>query len=380
MTRIIRTLAATGAIAASIATAHSIWNARTLPTATPPDRPRKGAADGRRISLLLPARDEAKNISTALTSAIRQSDVDEIIVLDDASTDHTADIATELATSDSRVQVHRGAAAELPPGWLGKAWACQRLSHYATGDVLVFIDADVELHPGAIGAATAIMRDLDLEMVCPYPRQQTTTVLTRIVQPLLQWSWLTFVPNKVSMRQQLPSMAVGNGQFLVVNADSYRRVGGHEAVSSEILEDVALARAFRVAGLRTAVIDGSAIAQCRMYAGDRELIDGYTKSLWNAFGGAPAAAATMGALALVYVLPAFLAVTSRDRATRNWGSLGYVAAVGGRVAVARRTGQHVWPDSLAAPASVACLAVLTGVSLWRHRQGTITWKGRALPR
>lgn len=380
MTRVIRTLAAASAIAASIAAAHSIWNSRTLPTAIPPEQPREPGANVGRISLLLPARNEAENISTALTSAIRQSDVDEIIVLDDASTDHTAAIATDLAGSDLRVQVHRGAADGLPLGWLGKAWACERLSHYATGDVLVFIDADVELNPGAVAAATAIMRDLDLDMVCPYPRQQTTTALTRLVQPLLQWSWLTFVPNHLSMRKQLPSMAVGNGQFLVVNADSYRRVGGHESVANEILEDVALARAFRVAGLRTAVVDGSAIAQCRMYTSDRALVDGYTKSLWSAFGSTPAAVTTMAVLTLVYVLPAVLAIVSRDQATRRWGALGYVAAVGGRVAVARRTGQRVWPDSLAAPASVVSLAALTGLSLLRHRRGTITWKGRALPR
>ena len=380
MTRVIRTLAAASAIAASIAAAHSIWNSRTLPTAIPPEQPREPGANVGRISLLLPARNEAENISTALTSAIRQSDVDEIIVLDDASTDHTADIATDLAAKDLRVQVHRGAADGLPLGWLGKAWACERLSHYATGDVLVFIDADVELNPGAVAAATAIMRDLDLDMVCPYPRQQTTTALTRLVQPLLQWSWLTFVPNHLSMRKQLPSMAVGIAQFSVVNAGSSRRVGSHASVADEILEDVALARAFRVAGLRTAVVDGSAIAQCRMYTSDRALVDGYTKSLWSAFGSTPAAVTTMAVLTLVYVLPAVLAIVSRDQATRRWGALGYVAAVGGRVAVARRTGQRVWPDSLAAPASVVSLAALTGLSLLRHRRGTITWKGRALPR
>lgn len=180
------------------------------------------------------------------------------------------------------------------------------------------------------------------------------------------------------MRRQLPSMAVGNGQFMVVDAFAYRCVNGHAAVAADVLEDVALAKTFRGAGLRTAVVSGSDVATCRMYDTDTELIDGYTKSLWTAFSNEPAALATVSLLKLIYVLPPFMAIVSRDRRTRMWGTVGYAAATVGRVAVAQRTGQRTWPDALAAPLSVASLSALTALSILRHRRGTLTWKGRSV--
>lgn len=373
----LRYVAAFGAITAIAATAHTIHNARTLPSVRPQRDP--ATATTERVSVLLPARDESQNIGACIASIVSQSDVDEIIVLDDASTDGTAAVAIDAANSDPRVCVQTDLPNSVPAGWLGKSWACERLARSATGDVLIFIDADVRLREGAVNAAVMRLRELELDMLCPYPQQAARTTLTRIVQPLLQWSWLTFIPGEISMRQQLPSMAVGNGQFMVVDARAYRAVGGHSAVAADVLEDVALARIFREFGLRTAVVDGSEVATCQMYRTDTELVDGYTKSLWDAFGSESAAIATLSALKLIYVLPPFMAVVSNDRNTRLWGALGYLAAVTGRVVVARRTGQRVWPDSLAAPVSVAALSALTVLSIRRHRRGTIVWKGRGLP-
>jgi len=305
---------------------------------------------------------------------LAQDLVDHIIVLDDESSDDTANIAARLLAGDPRGQLVRSD--QTPPlGWLGKPWACQRLSDATDADVLVFVDADVVLELGAVAAATRMLVDRDLAMLCPYPKQQTTTLLTRLVQPLLQWSWLTFIPYEYSMSAQPVSMAVGNGQFAIFDGDQYRRIGGHSAVAGEVLEDVALARALRSAGSRTAVVDGQHVASCRMYSTNNELIDGYAKSLWTAFGGRVQQTGTLGLLTLLYLLPP-IAVTSRDRTTRVCAVVAVSASVVGRVLVARRTGQRVLPDVAAAPASIAALIGLTLISNYRRARGRLSWKGR----
>jgi hypothetical protein len=141
-----------------------------------------------------------------------------------------------------------------------------------------------------------------------------------------------------------------------------------------VVEDVALLRAVKRAGGRGGVADGTALADCRMYASWPELRDGYTKSLWAAFGSPPRAAGVAGLLALGYVVPPLGALLGS-----RTGLAGYAAGVMGRVLTARRTGGRAWPDALAHPVSVAAFGWLTARSLHAHRAGTLTWKGRRLP-
>lgn len=319
-----------------------------------------------RISVLVPARDEADRIGPTLRSLRNLRGVEQILVLDDNSSDATADLV-RAAGLDVVV-----GSQEPPPGWLGKPWACQRLADAATGDVLVFIDADVELHPGAALAAAAMLTDVDL--VCPYPRQVTNGWLQRLVQPLLQWSWLTFLPLRLSETSPRPLLSAGNGQFLAVRREAYFAAGGHAGVRGEVLEDLALVRRLKASGHRVAMADGTHLATCRMYASDTDLATGYTKSLHAAFGPP-----VVLLLALMYVLPPAAALLSHDRRTRVAGLAGYAAAVTGRVAVARRTAQPV-PDAAAHPVSIVALAALWVRSRTAHRRGTITWRGRVLPR
>ncbi len=208
----------------------------------------------------------------------------------------------------------------------------------------------------------------------PYPRQVAVTAAERLVQPLLQWSWLTTLPVRVAERSKRESLAAANGQLLVVDTAAYRRAGGHAAVRAEMLEDVALLRAIKRCGGRGTVVDGTDVASCRMYAGWADLRDGYAKSLWSAFGSPAGAAAVVGALGVVYLLPPLAAL----RGSRA-GLVGYAAGVTGRVLAARRTGSRVWPDSLAHPASVVTFGALLAESMRRHRAGTLTARGRPLP-
>jgi hypothetical protein len=199
------------------------------------------------------------------------------------------------------------------------------------------------------------------------------TATERLVQPLLQWSWLTLLPLRVAEASPRPSLAAANGQLLCCDAATYRRVGGHAAVRDQVLDDIALLRAVKRSGGRGVVVDGTDIATTRMYDGWPALRDGYAKSLWSAGGSPAASAAQCAALAAIYLLPPAAAL----RGSRT-GLAGYVAGVAGRVITGRRTGARVLPDAAAHPLSIALLIELTGLSWWRRWRGTASWKGRRL--
>jgi Glycosyl transferase family 2 len=365
-----RALVAAGSLGATAGALHAAMNAGLLrrPLAEPP--PPRG-----RVSVLLPLRDEAHRVTPCLRALLAQTAGDrmEVVVLDDGSTDATADVARRAAGTDPRVRLLAGA--PLPPGWLGKPHACHQLARAAdpASEVLVFVDADVLLAPHAVAAAVELLDRSGLDLVSPWPRQVAVSAGERLVQPLLQWSWLTFLPLRLAERSPRPSLAAANGQLIAVRRDAYRRAGGHVAVRAEVLDDLALLRAVKRAGGRGGVADGGQLATCRMYAGWSDLADGYAKSLWSAFGSPAGATAVVALLAGLYVVPAIAATGGS-----GVGMAGYAAGVAGRVVAARRTSARAWPDALAHPASVIAFGWLTLRSWRHHRRGTLRWKGREI--
>jgi glycosyltransferase involved in cell wall biosynthesis len=330
------------------------------------------------VSVLLPLRNEALRLEPCLRSLLGQEALAdlEILVLDDESTDGTGELVRSLVGDDPRVRLLAGS--PPPPGWLGKAHACASLAAAARGRVLVFVDADVVLAPSAIASTVAMLRESGLQLVSPYPRQLADGLVPRLVQPLLQWSWLTLLPLRLAETSPRPSLAAANGQLLAVDAVAYRAVGGHAVVRDAVIEDVELLKALKRQGFRGVVVDGSDLAMCRMYISARDLREGYAKSLWAAFGSPAGAAAVSLTLTGAYVLPPTAALLARDRRTRLVGAVGTLAGVGGRVLAARRARSRVWPDALAHPVSVLAFVGLTVDSFRRHRNGSLTWKGRAL--
>ena len=345
--------------AAVLLTLHTAVNARLL-------RVPRATTTSARVTVLLPVRNEAARVEPTLRSLLAQEGVDlEVVVLDDGSTDGTADVVRRVADGDPRVRLLTGK--PLPDGWLGKPHACQQLADAAapTSDVLVFVDADVVLAAHAIAATAALLEETGLDLLSPYPRQQAPGA-TVLVQPLLQWSWLTFLPLRIAERAPWPSLSAANGQLLAVRRTAYERAGGHAAVRAEVVEDVELLRAFKRSGGRGGVCDGTAVATTRMYASWEELVAGYTKSLWTL------PLPTVALMALLYVVPPVAAL----RGSRA-GMLGYAAGVTGRVIAARRTDGPV-AASVAHPASVTAFCLLAMRSRVQRRRGALSWKGRSL--
>ncbi|MFG2100498.1 glycosyltransferase [Micromonospora echinaurantiaca] len=358
-------------------TAHTLVNAgrwlrRPAAPPAPVDEP---------VAVLLPLRDEAARVTPCLRALLAQRGVPglRVVVLDDGSTDGTADVVRAVAGDDPRVTLLRGAAP--PPGWLGKPYACWQLAGRAdpAATALVFVDADVVLAPDAVAAAVTELRAARLTLLSPYPRILVVTAADRLVQPLLQWLWLTFLPLRAMERSRRPSLAAAGGQFLVLDRAGYERAGGHVAVADKVLEDIELARAVKRAGGRIALADGSRLATCRMYDNWPQLRDGYIKSLWASFGHPVAAAVVVALLLLLYTAPPLLAVGALAAGAVPVGAAAaaaYLLGVAGRAISARATGGRWWPDSLAHPVSVVVLGWLTLRSYHLRKRRRLTWRGR----
>ncbi|MET8800604.1 glycosyltransferase [Nocardia sp. NPDC004568] len=369
------------AVAGAVLTA---WNRRTVPRLSSAPAP-----VAEQVTVCVPARDEADLLPGLIADLRAQTGVGRlrILVLDDASGDDTVARARRAMDGDPRCELLRGTTGP-PPGWTGKAAACAALAEHARrtgGDtgVLVFLDADVRLAPTALAAAVACLRERGVALLAPWPRQRAETVVERLVQPLLCWSWASTLPVTRADRGTRGSTVVSCGQFLVFDAARYRAIGGHAAVAGSVTEDLDIARTLRRAGDRTAVAAAGGLARTRMYRGARDLVTGYDRWLWSAYGGSVAGGLAVGAVAVwAYWLPPAVAVLGRGR-LRRIGLLGYLAAVTGRL-LARalesggRPDRGDLTDALAHPASVAAYLLLWQHSQRARRRNALTWRGRAL--
>lgn len=246
-------------------------NLRRLPRArgTPPP--------GTLVSILIPARDEAAHIEGCLRAALLSRDVAvEVLVMDDGSRDETAAIAARLAAEDGRVRLL--SAPPLPPGWTGKVHACARLAEAARGTHFLFIDADVRLRAHAAAAMAAHAEEHEIALVTGVPRQRMGGLGEALTVPVINLLMLGYLPGGGRMETARPSLAAACGQLVLVEAAAYRRAGGHAAAPGILHEGISLARRLRAAGLRTEVVDGSRLADCRMYESFGEAWNGFRKN------------------------------------------------------------------------------------------------------
>lgn len=335
--------------------------------------PASSEAQGVRVSVLVPARDEERNLKACLDGLRAQAGVTlEIRILDDDSRDRTAEIAREAAAQDPRITLLAGKA--LPEGWKGKNHACWQLAEEASGDWLLFVDADVRLAPGAVAAALAMAEVRKADLLSVFPEQDCRTLGEKLFVPMLGFVLLTFLPFRLLKRPD-PSLAAANGQFMLFRKEAYLAIGGHAAVKAEIVEDIVLARQIKRHGKRLVLADGTGSVSCRMYRSFGEIWQGFSKNLYPAFGGkALPFAFSMALIALLFLAPwALLAVPE----ARTGAFLAVLLALGMRAALAWRLRQSPWAV-LGHPVAIGFLLALGLRSCWVARSGrTVPWKGRS---
>ena len=235
---------------------------------------------------------------------------------------------------------------------------------------MVFLDADVRLTENAV--ASTINKMGSWAFISPYPKQLSIGIPEKIFQPLLHWSWLASVPLFIAQKFGIKSMSVANGQFFVVNKAAYELCGGHEKIKDEVLDDLALARSLLSAKFKGGVVEGSQIATCTMYANFSQLIQGYQKSLWKAFGGF---VGNIFALALLI----------------STGVISFVAAVGGskfaalsfifiylsRIISSIRSGEST-STAIAHPIAVLIFTYINFKSWIGKVRGNLIWRDRVI--
>jgi cellulose synthase/poly-beta-1,6-N-acetylglucosamine synthase-like glycosyltransferase len=320
------------------------------------------------VGVVVPMRNEAENVEGIVSTLAAQEGELHFYLLNDNSEDNTFELLQRFTKADSRFTVINGAA--LADNWIGKTWALQQLFEASKEEVLVSIDADVRLSNDAINKAVTALHGARLDFLSPYPRQIAQSVGERLIQPLLQWSWLTTVPLRYAESSGQKSMAVANGQFFVVRRSALTSIRGYQSVKHAVIDDVFLARELIKSGSSGTVINGSDIAETRMYGSWNEIKAGYGKSLNKAFGSMLGALFVVTILIATSIAPLVLGLFGNP-----YGWLGFAAIVGTRALSAIKSRGRVL-DSVLHPISVLALIYLIAYSYLRR--GSIKWKGRTV--
>ena len=340
--------------------------------------PLRKSESGGRISVLIPARNEEANIGATMEAFLANTGCEfEVIVLNDHSTDRTAQIVSEIAARDSRVRLE--SAPPLPPGWCGKQHACHVLASLARHSLLVFVDADVRLAPDALSRMMLFMEGSEAALASGVPRQELGTFSERLLIPLVHFILLGFLPMRAMRRTRWPSMSAGCGQLFIARREAYQQCGGHAMLRDSLHDGLKLPRVFRKAGFATDLFDATDLAACRMYHTNGETWRGLGK---NATEGL-AAPVTIGPMtALLFggqVLPLLLLASAPKLSAMGLlcAALASVLAFLPRLISAWRFRQPL-SGALLHPLGILALLAIQWVALARHILGKPSeWKGRS---
>ncbi len=321
--------------------------------------------DLRRVSVLIPARDEAKRLPGTLPAMLAEHDA-EVLILDDNSSDSTTQVALDIIEASGHPQARVLCGESLPEGWTGKTWACEQLAVAAQGDTFVFLDADVTLEPGALAAVVAERARVGADVFSVFPRQQTKTLGEHLVVPTIDTILLSLLAHPL-LSLPIPSAATAHGACMVFDRDSYQRVGGFEGVRAEVVEDVAMARRTRSLGLRLGLALGGDLVHVRMYHSYGQVVGGLSRGLMPMSAGSPVVLLLGWAAHLTaYTMP--LLLLPRDR---RW-ALPLALGVTERALVEIKTRRYAVWQALLVPAIAPAMVPL----VVRALRGRPTWRGR----
>jgi hypothetical protein len=332
------------------------------------------------VSAIVPARNEEATLADAVVSLAAQPEIKEIIVINDQSTDGTSGVLQQLSSGIARLRVLE--TQDLPAGWVGKNYAVSLGAAQATGDWLLFTDADGVHLPGSTARALADAEATGAGLVSYSPEQETRTWWEKALIPFV-YTRLAHKFSYAEVSDPSSLAAAATGQYLLIRRDDYARIGGHAAVGGEVLEDVALARLAKQAAVRIHFASGYGIMRVRMYRTFGAMWQGWTKNLYPLMGGTTGGTGggTSRAVGreLFRVVPWIpLLVLPLALLHLTWGVLGIALLAGRHAAYAADLRRNRFPAKLALyylPGVVLYAAALLN-SEWRYVRGSVAWKGR----
>ena len=329
-----------------------------------------------RVSLLVPARNEENNIDDLLEGLSGQNYPNlEILVLDDHSSDATAEKVLGKMAGDSRIRLLQGQ--PMPQGWTGKNWACRQLADQATGEYLIFTDADNRHAPQAVSHTLAWMQRYGLGMLSAFPRQITKSLSESLVIPVVDLFVYATLPLWLTFRLKSPLFAAANGQWIAFTRQAYRTIGGHTSVKGEVVEDVALSRRIKQHRIPMLLTAGTGAISCRMYHNAGEVWGGFSKNLYGIAGYrlAPFLAILAGHF-IAYIWP-FIAIFFPE--LREPAAIAIAMNLFLRLSVALRYRHPVGIAVGLHPLGVALLLAIGINSIRLVKKGFVRWKGREIP-
>lgn len=278
-----------------------------------------------RISICIPARNEQDVIERCILSCQNQKyDNYEILVYNDESTDDTSVILERLLSHDSnengRLIILKTIA--KPDGWKGKNWGCHQLSQSATGEILLFVDADTWMQPETLSRTNAAFLNGDLDLLTVWPEQITMTFWEKLVIPQVYHIIDTVLPVRYTyddpkwmpeiLRSRFrASFAAACGQFMAFEKNAYIQIGGHESVKDQVVDDVMLARALRKEKKRIVMLKGNEVFFCRMYTDHPAMFNGFRKNFLAGFDNNIILFIFAAALHMItYIAPAIILLAS----------------------------------------------------------------------
>lgn len=329
------------------------------------------AANEPLVSVVIPARDEARVIDRTVRAFLAQTYPNlEVIVVNDRSTDGTGAILR--AIDDERLRVIDGE--EPPAGWLGKPWALHQGSNVARGELLLFVDADVHYAPDAVRSAVAHREQRRTALLCLLAHFEMRGFGENAAIPMMAMACFAFLPTWISNRTRLAALALGGGTGNLIVRQVYDAIGGHEMLKDSVVDDVALARLVRRGGGRTEVVAADDLISLRMYHGLREVVEGFTKNAFSVFGRNYVLATLIIAGSIVFhIVPYGLALLA-DRF--SMASVGLITMT--RLILFRRLRYRLDNALFLHPVMVAIWTWIFLRSMWLTGiRGRLLWRGRA---
>ncbi|MCI4327899.1 MAG: glycosyltransferase [Thermoplasmata archaeon] len=367
-------LLAFATMAAIVVQGIPLYFAVQMPRLDPPadaSAPRTGP----RISVILAARNEEADLGPALDGLLAQTYAPvEILVVDGGSTDRTRDVARSRGP---RVQVIEEP--PLPPGWVGKNWACDVGFRASRGEYLLFTDADMRYQPSVVAATLAWAESERADLATLAPRVEARSFWEKVILPMYVQLVLTYFRTPRVNRDTSHS-AMANGQYTLVRRDAYEAVGGHAAVRGFVLEDVAIARRLRAAGKRLRVAWAPDLLVTRMYRDRREMFEGLKKNVHDTRFSAGRQVAFLAGLVGLFLLPLAvlpLGLLVGSLVLTVLGAIVYLAWFAKHALFARAIGMD-GAYGLLFPVAVGFYLVLVSASLVDGIRGRpVAWKGRS---
>lgn len=333
----------------------------------------KGHDTSQFISILVPLRNESKRVEMLVASLMRlQYPRVEFLLYDDASTDDTLLKLQQLTARDDRFKIFSG---DGPPkGWHGKSYGCFQLSQRATGDILLFIDADVTLRKKTLQKLSATFKRLNADAVSGFAHFHNDSVLEKLLTPLLHFFIYFHLPIVIANRQKMIAATAASGAFIAIKRSVYEAIGGHSAVKGEVVEDVALFRTVKRHGYRAIICHVAEDVACAMYESSTATWRGFQKNCFKAFNESYVFATGVCLFYMIYfVLPVLGLLTG------SWlFAIPYMCITLQRI-VSDYYAKQLSLYSLFMPISaLVYVSLLVYTMIAKKRQQTTYWKGRAL--